>query len=72
MLKPENAISRRTPLTSIVAALFVLSPCLFCFCQEGEKAAEGAVPASLENSIGMKLVPIKAGEMCGCNEAVAG
>ena len=62
MLRPESAISRRTPLASIFAVLFVLSPCLLCFCQEGEKTAEGVGSASLENSIGMKLVPIKAGE----------
>ena len=62
MLRPESAISRRTPLASISAVLFVLSPCLLCFCQEGEKTAEGVGSASLENSIGMKLVPIKAGE----------
>ena len=62
MLRPESAIFRRTPLASISAVLFVLSPCLLCFCQEGEKTAEGVGSASLENSIGMKLVPIKAGE----------
>ena len=62
MFRPENRISRRWPLTSIAAALIALFPWFSCFCQEGEKAAEGATPASLENSIGMKLVPVKGGE----------
>ena len=58
----EYSFFRRPLCAGLSVALLVLLPSLFCFSQQEQKVAEGEVPASLVNSIGMKLVEVKSGE----------